>query len=52
MKKDKQKQDIHLYSARIWPKGFVVPENNDPLGSYTGVATDPYETPVQDADDL
>ena len=25
---------------------------NDPLGSYTGVAEDPMEEPVQDADDL
>ena len=24
----------------------------DPLGSYTGVPTDPMEKPVQDADDL
>ena len=24
----------------------------DPMGSYTGRAEDPYETPVQDADDL
>lgn len=24
----------------------------DPLGSYTGVAEDPFEKPVQDADDL
>lgn len=24
----------------------------DPLGSYTGRAKDPYEIPVQDADDL
>lgn len=26
--------------------------NTDPLGSYTGRAEDPYEKPVQDADDL
>ncbi len=24
----------------------------DPLGSYTGRAADPYEKPIQDADDL
>ena len=24
----------------------------DPLGSYTGVSDDPFEKPVQDADDL
>ena len=26
--------------------------NFDPLGSYTGLVKDPYEEPVQDADDL
>ncbi len=26
--------------------------NTDPQGSYTGRADDPYEVPVQDADDL
>lgn len=26
--------------------------NTDPLGSYTGRPDDPYEKPVQDADDL
>lgn len=26
--------------------------NTDPQGSYTGRAEDPYEVPVQDADDL
>lgn len=24
----------------------------DPLGSYTGIPADPFEVPVQDADDL
>ena len=24
----------------------------DPFGSYTGIPTEPYERPVQDADDL
>ncbi|MBR2617050.1 MAG: hypothetical protein IKC56_02315 [Clostridia bacterium] len=27
-------------------------KNFDPLGSYTGVAENPYELPEQDADDL
>ncbi len=35
---------------------IISAENNksksDPLGSYTGVARDPGEKPVQDADDL
>ena len=26
--------------------------HGDPLGSYTGLPEDPYEKPVQDADDL
>lgn len=26
--------------------------NADPQGSYTGVPNDPYEKPIQDADDL
>lgn len=26
--------------------------NTDPFGSYTGRAEEPYEKPVQDADDL
>jgi len=26
--------------------------SSDVLGSYTGVAEDPYEKPIQDADDL
>ena len=50
--KDKKPKDPLLYSAAVWPKGFIIPGNKDPLGSYTGIATDPFETPVQDADDL
>lgn len=30
------------------PDGIIT----DPQGSYTGVPTDPYDKPVQDADDL
>lgn len=54
MKKDKKKEpyDPLRYSAGILPKAFINTGNNDPLGSYSGVATDPLETPVQDADDL
>ncbi len=29
-----------------------IPVVTDPMGSYTGVPENPYETPVQDADDL
>lgn len=28
------------------------PSDTDPLGMYTGVPEEPYEIPVQDADDL
>lgn len=28
------------------------PSHTDPEGSYTGVPEDPFEVPVQDADDL
>ena len=44
---------------RIVIPGTYNPENQitpliltDPFGSYTGRAEDPYEKPVQDADDL
>lgn len=38
MKKKKRK---NLYQSK-----------NDPLGAYTGTPADPFEKPVQDADDL
>ncbi len=28
------------------------PSKTDPLGMYTGMPADPYDTPVQDVDDL
>lgn len=33
-------------------KNQITDASIDPMGSYTGVANDPYEKPVQDADDL
>lgn len=33
-------------------KSNMASKKNDPQGSYTGVPVDPYEKPVQDADDL
>ncbi len=40
----------------IFPQSGLMNQINipitDPLGSYTGRPADPYETPVQDADDL
>ncbi len=45
-----------MYSGKT-VKGDNMKENKkkinaDPMGSYTGRAEDPYEKPVQDADDL
>ena len=34
------------------PGEVVDPSNTDPNGMYTGVPRDPFEKPVQDADDL
>ena len=34
------------------PCEVVDPSRTDPQGSYTGVPREPYEKPVQDADDL
>lgn len=34
------------------PCEVVDPSNTDPNGMYTGVPREPYEKPVQDADDL
>lgn len=34
------------------PCEVVDPSNTDPQGMYTGVPDDPWEKPVQDADDL
>ncbi len=33
-------------------KGADMRSEDDVLGSYTGINSDPYEKPVQDADDL
>lgn len=41
---DKQKSNTSIES--------VVRIECDPLGMYTGVPSDPYSKPVQDADDL
>lgn len=48
---------IHGKAPRIRTSGMTVDEqskiNTDPFGSWTGVPTDdPYERPIQDADDL
>ena len=52
VEKDKKLQEALRNAAAVLPKGYIIPGNKDPLGSYTGIATDPFEKPVQDADDL
>ena len=52
MKKNRIPKDPMLYQPTVLPKGFIIPGNKDPLGSYTGIAADPFEIPVQDAVDL
>ena len=48
-KKRKAHIDYPNTGFNIRPEGLV---NTDPFGSYTGRAENPWETPVQDADDL
>lgn len=60
MKKDNKKRppfrdpaiNRSLYFPYYTENMLVAPQSFDPLGSYTGVPEDMYETPVQDADDL
>ncbi len=47
--KPKREQKIHL---PLVPQMDGVSKYVDPFGSYTGVAANPLEAPVQDADDL
>ena len=54
MEKKKEKDDLHPpqpLQGNFW-NGVPTPLLTDPFGSYTGRALDPYEKPVQDADDL
>ena len=46
---EKKKQAIQNKIAEVTDKQ---PSKTDPLGSYTGMPENPYEKPVQDADDL
>ena len=52
VRKDKKLRETLKNATAILPKGYIIPGNKDPLGSYTGVAMDPFEKPVQDADDF
>lgn len=39
------------HKVQTQPQDFQA-QKTDPQGSWTGVPADPYDTPVQDADDL
>ncbi len=44
---------VHIKNMSIFKKKKKkFQSKTDPLGSYTGVPENPYETPIQDADDL
>ena len=48
---DKRKdRPVEFPPLPLWAEGNL--NCFDPMGSYTGRGTDPYEKPVQDADDL
>ena len=59
MKKDKSKSDLPQDEIEQGIPGILKPTmhidgriNTDPLGSWTGVPVDIFDTPVQDVDDL
>ena len=47
---DKKKARLAVVPPLL--RSNVFPAIADPMGSYTGIPKDPFETPVQDADDL
>ena len=47
-----EKKKDHLAIVPPLLRSNVFPPIADPMGSYTGIPKDPFETPVQDADDL
>lgn len=47
-KKKKRKVYVNIIDG----SGYNGKSDTDPLGMYTGVPEDPFDTPVQDADDL
>lgn len=52
MKKEREDFNIALPLSVNADHQTVEVFHGDPLGSYTGRGEDPYEKPVQDADDL
>lgn len=47
---DKKKDPLSIIPPMLRSNAY--PVVSDPFGSYTGLAEDPTEKPVQDADDL
>lgn len=56
MKSKETKKQEKKEKSRFNPERFTMSADNrintDPLGSWTGVPDDPYDKPIQDADDL
>ena len=52
MKKEKTDRDIPYIPLTRDKFDMLGMSLIDPMGSYTGLPADPYEVPVQDADDL
>ena len=47
-----KKKDEHLKVIPPLLRSNFYPPIQDPMGSYTGIPLNPFETPVQDVDDL
>lgn len=52
LKRKRYYMDLSLWGNGIGAAPTPAPIVTDPNGSYTGRGEDPYEKPVQDADDL
>ena len=48
----KDKMDVLNQQERLYRSLYEQRIITDPQGSYTGLPADPYDVPVQDADDL
>ena len=52
MRKENCRKSVTEVTWPVGPDGTFGPSDTDPLGMYTGNSEQPYEVPVQDADDL
>jgi hypothetical protein len=61
IRKLREDKDINIRNSNVVDSNYdiyknviddLTSESTDPFGSYTGNCIDPYEKPVQDADDL